>query len=44
MATFFHHGGFLDVVPSDVIAGLVLVRMQQKQKAYLSKHVSQIIF
>eukprot|EP01041_Mallomonas_annulata_P007760 gene7760-15877_t len=27
---FFHHDGFLDVVPSDVVAGLVLVRLQQR--------------
>jgi hypothetical protein len=40
MATFFHHEGFLDVVPSDLIAaGLVLVRMQQKQTAFMSKNV-----
>ena len=26
---FFHHSGFLDVVPSDVLAGMLLVRVQQ---------------
>ena len=26
---FFHHEGFLDVVPSDVLAGMLLVRVQQ---------------
>jgi sn1-specific diacylglycerol lipase len=31
-AQFFHHDGFLDVVPSDVVAGLVLVRLQQRAK------------
>lgn len=31
-AQFFHHEGFLDVVPSDVVAGLVLVRLQQRAK------------
>jgi pimeloyl-ACP methyl ester carboxylesterase len=32
-AHFFHHDGFLDVVPSDVAAGLVLVRLQQRAQA-----------
>lgn len=27
---FFHHEGFLDVVPSDVVAGILLVRFQQR--------------
>lgn len=31
-AHFFHHEGFLDVVPSDVAAGLVLVRLQQRAR------------
>jgi sn1-specific diacylglycerol lipase len=31
-AHFFHHDGFLDVVPSDVAAGLVLVRLQQRAR------------
>ena len=31
-ARFFHHEGFLDVVPSDVAAGLVLVRLQQRAR------------
>lgn len=26
----FHHDGFLDVVPSDVVAGIILVRIQQR--------------
>eukprot|EP01038_Epipyxis_sp_PR26KG_P009971 gene9971-13411_t len=26
----FHHDGFLDVVPSDVVAGIILVRHEQK--------------
>ena len=29
---FFHHDGFLDVVPSDVLAGVILVRMEQKER------------
>jgi len=29
---FFHHDGFLDVVPSDVVAGLVLVRLEQRSQ------------
>jgi sn1-specific diacylglycerol lipase len=28
--TFFHHSGFLDVVPSDVVAGIILVRLQHQ--------------
>ena len=31
-AAFFHHDGFLDVVPSDVVAGLVLVRFAQQKR------------
>lgn len=27
---FFHHGGFLDLTPSDVLVGLLLVRLQQR--------------
>lgn len=27
---FFHHDGFLDLVPGDVFAGLLLVRLQQR--------------
>jgi len=30
LTNFFHHDGFLDVVPSDVVAGIILVRLQQK--------------
>jgi len=30
LTTFFHHDGFLDVVPSDVVAGIILVRLQQR--------------
>lgn len=29
---FFHHNGFLDVVPSDVVAGIVLVRVEQRKR------------
>lgn len=32
LTTFFHHDGFLDVVPSDVLAGIILVRMQQRSR------------
>ena len=32
LTTFFHHDGFLDVVPSDVLAGIILVRMQQRYR------------
>jgi hypothetical protein len=31
LTTFFHHDGFLDVVPSDVVAGIILVRLQQRR-------------
>ena len=36
LTMFFHHEGFLDVVPSDVVAGIVLVRLQQRalKKSY----------
>ena len=30
MTNFFHHDGFLDVVPSDVVSGIILVRAQQR--------------
>lgn len=30
LTLFFHYDGFLDVVPSDVIAGITLVRIQQR--------------
>mmetsp|Transcript_8707 Transcript_8707/g.19113 ORF Transcript_8707/g.19113 Transcript_8707/m.19113 type:complete len:753 (+) Transcript_8707:114-2372(+) len=30
LTDFFHHDGFLDVVPSDVVAGIVLVRIEQR--------------
>ena len=32
LTAFFHHTGFLDVVPSDVMAGIILVRIQQRAK------------
>jgi hypothetical protein len=32
LTKFFHHNGFLDVVPSDVVAGIILVRIQQLEK------------
>eukprot|EP00981_Chlorochromonas_danica_P002538 scaffold487_cov178-Ochromonas_danica.AAC.26 len=32
MTRLFHHDGFLDVVPSDVAAGLILVRIIQRSK------------
>jgi hypothetical protein len=35
LTNFFHHDGFLDVVPSDVVAGIILVRIEQRaRKAY----------
>ena len=36
LTQFFHHSGFLDLVPTDVIAGLLLVRMQQRASAAAS--------
>lgn len=38
---FFQHDGFLDVVPSDVLAGILLVRLQQRRTTasyYSGKH------
>ena len=32
MTSFFHHSGFLDVVPGDALAGLMLVRMLQRKE------------
>lgn len=32
LTAFFHHTGFLDVVPSDIMAGIILVRIQQRAK------------
>lgn len=32
LTTFFHHDGFLDVVASDVVAGFVLVRVEQQYR------------
>ena len=32
LTDFFHHDGFLDVVPSDVVAGIMLVRIQQRDR------------
>jgi sn1-specific diacylglycerol lipase len=34
LTTFFHHDGFLDVVPSDILAGIILVRIQQRAKRF----------
>jgi hypothetical protein len=34
LTSFFHHDGFLDVVPSDILAGIILVRMQQRAKRF----------
>lgn len=31
LTSFFQHDGFLDVVPSDVLAGILLVRLQQRR-------------
>ena len=35
LTNFFHHDGFLDVVPSDVVAGIILVRLQQRNQIHL---------
>lgn len=32
LTTFFHHNGFLDVVGSDVAAGILLVRLEQRSR------------
>lgn len=41
LTQFFHHDGFLDVVPSDVIAGILLLRLQQRNvvKKLLGHHM-----
>jgi hypothetical protein len=31
LTTFFHHDGFLDVVASDIVAGIVLLRVEQRE-------------
>ena len=33
LTSFFHHDGFLDIVPGDAFAGLLLVRLQQRQES-----------
>jgi hypothetical protein len=38
LSDFFHHEGFLDVVPSDVVAGILLVRFQQRIAAIKVSH------
>lgn len=35
LTNFFHHDGFLDVVPSDVVAGIILVRQQQRNQIHI---------
>ena len=35
LTNFFHHDGFLDVVPSDVVAGIILVRLQQRNQIHI---------
>lgn len=32
LTRLFHHDGFMDVVPSDVVAGMVLVRISQRSR------------
>lgn len=32
LTNFFHHDDFLDVVPSDVVAGILLVRVEQRAR------------
>eukprot|EP01031_Cornospumella_fuschlensis_P036776 gene36776-44611_t len=32
LTKLFHHDGFLDVVPSDVLAGMLLLRIEQRSK------------
>eukprot|EP00605_Chrysophyceae_sp_TOSAG23-4_P002276 GSChrysophyteH1.ASY1.ANO1.2521.1 assembled CDS len=45
MTSFFRHDGFLDVVPSDVLAGILLVRLQQRrtvQRFHSEKSIGEI--
>ena len=37
LTVFFHHDGFLDVVPSDVVAGILLVRLQQRSRKFAAE-------
>jgi hypothetical protein len=37
LSDFFHHEGFLDVVPSDVFAGIILLRFQQRAKKLIER-------
>jgi sn1-specific diacylglycerol lipase len=41
LTNFFHHDGFLDVVPSDVVAGIILVRIEQRAR---KAHSTDFIF
>lgn len=41
LTDFFHHDGFLDVVPSDVVAGIVLVRIEQRTVRRVVSHVEE---
>mmetsp|Transcript_7415 Transcript_7415/g.12465 ORF Transcript_7415/g.12465 Transcript_7415/m.12465 type:complete len:666 (+) Transcript_7415:169-2166(+) len=42
LTDFFHHDGFLDVVPSDVVAGIVLVRMEQRSVRKARNHQQSV--
>jgi len=42
LAKFFHHDGFLDIVPGDVLAGLLLVRWLQRDGMRASLEINPI--
>jgi hypothetical protein len=43
LTMFFHHDGFLDIVPSDVVAGIILVRVQQKEREQMFKFRNRLL-
>lgn len=43
LTMFFHHDGFLDIVPSDVVAGIILVRVQQKEREQMFKFRNKLL-
>lgn len=40
-SNFFHHDGFLDLVPSDIAVGVALVRMQQRRKKHILQQLKE---
>ena len=42
MTKFFHHSGFLDVVPGDALAGLILLRMLQRKEMERAENTNPV--